>query len=140
MVKIDEKVLAQAALDTLSRSYAPYSHFHVAAALLCEDGTVITGVNVENAAYSATVCAERSAVFQAVSRGYRRFLAVAICGGKDGVVTDYCPPCGVCRQVLREFSIPEEFKVILAKTGEDYRVYGLDELLPLSFGPDFLGK
>lgn len=135
-----KKLLVRAALHELSRSYAPYSHFHVAAALLCEDGTIVTGVNVENASYSATVCAERSAYFRAVSMGYHNFTAISICGGRDGVVTDYCPPCGVCRQVMREFCIPGEFTVILAKCEDDFKEVTLAELLPMSFGPENLSE
>jgi len=110
----------------------------VAAALLCRDKTVYTGINIENAAYTPTVCAERSAFFRAVNEGKREFQAIAICGGKDGVVTDYCSPCGVCRQVMREFCDPKEFKVILAKSEEEYREFVLEELLPMGFGPENL--
>lgn len=116
----------------------PYSRFHVAAALLCRDGTVYTGINIENAAYTPTVCAERSAFFRAVNEGKREFEAIVICGGKDGILTDYCAPCGVCRQVMREFCDPGTFKVILAKSPEEYREFTLEELLPLGFGPENL--
>lgn len=135
---MDKEQLIQAAIDVLPNSYVPYSHFHVAAALLCRDGTVYTGINIENAAYSATVCAERSAFFKAVNDGHREFEAIVICGGGDGVLTDYCAPCGVCRQVMREFCIPEEFHIILAKSPDDYREFTLEELLPMSFGPENL--
>lgn len=134
-----EKVqLIQAAIDALPKSYVPYSHFWVAAALLCLDGTVYTGNNIENAAYSATVCAERSAFFRAVNDGHRSFQAIVICGGGEGVIKDYCAPCGVCRQVMREFCNPEEFHIILAKSTEDYKEFTLEELLPMSFGPENL--
>lgn len=130
--------LIREALRKLPDSYAPYSRFHVSAALLCADGTVYTGNNVENASYSATNCAERSAFFKAVGDGKREFTAIAICGGLEGQVTDYCAPCGVCRQVMREFCRPDSFRILLAKTEEDYREYTLEELLPCSFGPESL--
>ena len=130
--------LIHAAFEALPGAYAPYSGFYVAAALLCEDGTVYTGVNVENASYPAGCCAERTAIFKAVSEGRRRFRAIAVCGGKNGRVTDYCAPCGICRQVMREFCNPEHFTVLLPKTETDYKEYRLKELLPLSFGPESL--
>lgn len=135
---MDKRELIQKAIDALPASYAPYSHFHVAAALLCGDGSVYIGNNIENASYSATVCAERCAFFKAVSEGKRRFQAIAICGGQNGVITDYCPPCGVCRQVMREFCAPKEFQIYLAKSREDYVEYTLEQLLPMSFGPEKL--
>lgn len=138
MTKQEKKELIRAAIDRLGNAYAPYSHFCVSAALLCKDGTVYTGNNVENASYSATNCAERSAFFKAVNDGRREFSAIAICGGKDGIVTDYCAPCGVCRQVMREFCDPAGFLIILARSEQDYREYTLEELLPQSFGPDNL--
>lgn len=135
---MDDRQLIQTAIDNLSHSYVPYSHFHVSAALLCKDGTVYTGNNIENAAYSATVCAERSAFFRALNEGKRDFEAIVICGGMNGVISDYCAPCGVCRQVMREFCRPDEFRIILAKTTDDYREFTLEELLPLGFGPENL--
>lgn len=135
---METEQLIEKAIGALNNAYAPYSHFCVAAALLCEDGSVYTGVNVENAAYSAVICAERNAISAAVGDGKRRFLAIAVCGGTDGSLKDYCPPCGVCRQVMREFCDPEKFRIILAKSPEDYQTYTLAELLPLSFGPDNL--
>ena len=132
------KELAERALENLDRAYVPYSHFHVSAALLAEDGRVFTGVNVENASYPAGICAERTAFVKAVSEGAKEFSAIAICGGEDGHVTDYCPPCGICRQVMREFCNPKEMTVLLAKTPEDYREMKLEDLLPLSFGPEDL--
>lgn len=134
----EAEALIQAAWGRLSEAYAPYSHYHVAAALLCGDGTVYTGVNIENASYPAGNCAERTAFFKAVSEGKRDFQAIAICGGLDGNVSDYCAPCGICRQVMREFCRPGEFRIILAKTVSDYREYTLEELLPEGFGPDSL--
>lgn len=102
------------------------------------DGTVYTGVNVENASYPATNCAERTAFFKAVSEGRREFRAIAICGGKDGRTEQYCAPCGICRQVMREFCRPSDFLVIVARASDDYRTYTLEELLPESFGPENL--
>ncbi|MCI9485457.1 MAG: cytidine deaminase [Lachnospiraceae bacterium] len=124
--------------EQLSLAYAPYSGFCVAAALLCEDGTIYTGCNVENSSYPAGNCAERTAVFKAVSDGKREFSCIVIMGGPGGRVDAYCPPCGICRQVLREFCRPREFSVILARSREDYRMFSLEELLPESFGPEFL--
>ena len=136
---MERELLKQTALDGLGRSYAPYSHFHVSAALLCRDGKVYTGNNIENAAYSPGICAERCAFAKAVSEGEREFEAIVICGGPDGKAGDYCPPCGVCRQVMREFCNPDLFCIILAKSAEEYREYTLAQLLPESFGPDHLG-
>lgn len=137
-LKAENQKLIQTALDGLSRSYAPYSHFHVSAALLCGDGTVYTGNNIENASYTPSVCAERCAFFKAVSDGKREFKAIAVCGGPGGAVKDYCPPCGVCRQVMREFCVPQTFRILTARTAEDYREYTLEELLPDGFGPECL--
>jgi cytidine deaminase len=114
-----------------TRSYAPYSHFTVGAALLTKSGKVYLGCNVENAAYGAVNCAERTAFFTAVCEGERDFAAIAIAGGREGEVGDVCAPCGICRQVMAEFCAPD-FEVILA-SGEGVRAYRLDEILPLSF-------
>lgn len=138
-MKIEDNLLIRAAIEKLSFAYAPYSGFHVACALLCGDGTVYTGSNVENASYSATNCAERSAFFKAVNDGKRDFTAIAICGGKDGRTKNYCAPCGVCRQVMREFCAPDTFRIILAKSEADYKAFTLEQLLPYSFGPENLG-
>lgn len=128
------KNLIQAALDARKNAYTPYSHYQVGAALLAEDGTVITGVNIENASYGATNCAERTALFKAISEGKRRFLAIAVAGGMEGQEpVDYAYPCGICRQVMREFAA-EEFRIIVAKSVSDYREYRLEELLPHGFG------
>ena len=135
---MDKKMLIRKAIETLPNSYVPYSHFHVAAALLCKDGTVYTGINIENAAYTPTICAERSAFFRAVNEGKREFDAIAICGGGNGVITDYVSPCGVCRPVMREFCEPETFRIILAKSEDDYKEFMLNQLLPLGFGPENL--
>lgn len=118
-------------------AYTPYSHFAVGAALLCEDGSIVTGCNVENAAYSPGNCAERTAVFKAVSEGKRSFLAIAVVGAKEGLAPEgdtICSPCGVCRQVLREFCDVGTFRVYLTN-GDQVLCYTLEELLPLSFGP-----
>ena len=95
--------LIKIAIESMSRAYAPYSGYKVGAALLCADGTVFTGCNIENGAFSPSICAERTAFAKAVSEGYRDFTAIAVCGGKDGVISGIFPPCGVCRQVMREF-------------------------------------
>lgn len=134
------KNLIRDAISGMDMSYAPYSQFKVGAALLTRKNNTYIGCNVENASFSATNCAERTAIYKAVSEGEKEFIAIAIAGGAAGVLTDYCPPCGVCRQALREFVDPKKFIVILAKTTEDYSVYFLEELLPLSFGPDNLNK
>ena len=130
--------LVSLARAAMARAYAPYSGFQVGAALLAESGAVYLGCNIENSSYSPTICAERTAFAKAVSEGERAFIAIAVVGGKEGTCSGFCPPCGVCRQVMREFCDPEEFRIILgAGTGEK-QVYLLKELLPLSFGPDNL--
>ena len=118
-------------------AYTPYSNFKVGAALLTNMDEIYTGCNIENAAYSPGNCAERTAVFKAVSEGKTSFKAIAIIAGKDEI-TDYTSPCGMCRQVLREFVNPKEFYVIMAKSEEDYKILSLEELLPMSFGPENL--
>ena len=125
--------LIRSAIDMLAFSYAPYSHFKVGAALLAKNGKVYGGCNIENVAFSPTNCAERTAFFRALAEGVREFDAIAVVGGKDGVLTEYCPPCGVCRQVMQEFCRPSEFKIILAVSETDYKVHTLSELLPLGF-------
>ena len=130
------KELIALAAQAMDNAYAPYSGFRVGAALLCSDGTVFTGCNIENAAYSPTNCAERTAVFKAVSEGHKDFAAIAICGGKGGRITNLCPPCGVCRQVLQEFC-PEDFPIYLAHK-DGYMALTLGDLLPYGFGEDSL--
>ena len=125
---MNERELIERAMEMKRAAYAPYSHFHVGAAVLAESGRIYGGANVENASYGATVCAERSAVFAAVNAGERKLAAIA--------VTE--TPCGVCRQVMREFCDPKAFRVIVAKSANDFRVFTLDELLPESFGPEHL--
>lgn len=115
-------------------SYAPYSNFHVGAALCTDSGRIYRGCNIENAAYSPTNCAERTAFFKAVSEGERKFRGIAIVGDKE----EYLAPCGVCRQVMMEFCNPKEFQVILAKNPTDYKVYTLEELFPGAFSANDL--
>lgn len=138
MEKHQIQELIRAAVGQLEHSYVPYSHFHVGAALLGKNGKIYGGCNIENAAYTPTVCAERTAFFKAVSEGVRDFTAICVTGGKDGVPAGYTPPCGVCRQVMREFCDPEEFVIILASGEEDYRTVLLKDLLPMGFGPENL--
>ena len=126
--------LVRRALEARSKAYAPYSEFLVGAALLCDDGTVYTGCNVENASFGATNCAERTAGFKAVSDGKRNFAAIAVAGGKKASAElDYVYPCGICRQVLCEFCNPSEFCVIVCKSNTDLRETTLDKLLPDCF-------
>lgn len=131
------KDLTDKAIEMMNFSYAPYSHFHVGAALLDKNGKVWTGCNIENAAYGPSNCAERTAVFKAVSEGCREFEAIAIAGGpedKNGKaqVQDFCPPCGVCRQVLSEFCT-RDFKIVLVNSKREEKLFTLAELLPESF-------
>lgn len=131
---MDKTALIQAALDARRAAYAPYSHFQVGAALLTEELGIVTGVNIENASYGATNCAERTAVFKAVSEGASHFKGIAIAGGMEGgSIEEYVFPCGICRQVLQEFC-GEDFLIIVAKSIDDYREYRLKELLPFGFG------
>ena len=127
--------LIDTALAQLDFSYAPYSGFNVGAALLAKNQAVYTGCNIENAAYTPTNCAERTAFFKAVSEGVRDFEAICIVGGKNQKATGYTAPCGVCRQVMMEFCNPQTFKIILAIDRENYRVYTLEDMLPQGFGP-----
>ena len=129
------KELIEIALQQLPYAYVPYSHFHVGAALLAKNGKIYTGCNIENAGYTPSNCAERTAFFKAVSEGVRDFEAICIVGGPEGQLNDYTPPCGVCRQVMMEFCSPKEFQIILAKGKEDYKIYRLEELMPQGFGP-----
>lgn len=127
--------LIQEAIAAMQYSYTPYSHFRVGAALLTKSGKLYRGCNIENAAYTPTNCAERTAFFKAVSEGELEFEAICVVGGKDGKLEEYAPPCGVCRQVMMEFCDPETFKIILATDEVHYTEYTLKELLPLGFGP-----
>ena len=127
--------LIDTAIEQLKFSYTPYSNFKVGAALLAKNGEIFTGCNIENASYTPTNCAERTAFFKAVSEGVREFRAICIVGGKDGKLTEYTAPCGVCRQVMMEFCDPKTFRIILAVDQERYEIYTLEELMPLGFGP-----
>lgn len=126
--------LATKAKEAMQKAYSPYSGYKVGAALLCKDGSVYTGCNVENASFSVTNCAERTAIFKAVSEGKTEFEAIAICGGKDGVIEGLFPPCGVCRQVMREFC-EDDFEIHLLKP-DGIETYTLKQLLPVSFQPN----
>lgn len=133
---INEKniiMLIDKAMEAMEYSYAPYSHFNVGAALLTENKKIYQGCNIENAAYTPTNCAERTAFFKAISEGESDFLAICILGGTNGEVKDYTPPCGVCRQVMMEFCNPDLFYVILAINKNDYKIMTLRELFPYSF-------
>ena len=128
------------AKNMLNFSYTPYSNFKVGAALLSESGKIFTGCNIENAAYGPSNCAERTAFFKAVSEGVLKFKAIMVIGGPGGIIKDYCPPCGVCRQVMMEFCNPETFSIFLSKSETDIVEYKLKELLPLGFGNSDLQK
>ena len=130
--------LVELAKEAMIHAYAPYSGFKVGAALLCADGSVYQGCNIENAAYGPTNCAERTAFFKAVYDGHRDFVSIAVCGGKDGIITSSFPPCGVCRQVMMEFCKPETFEILVATGPDQYKTYTLRDLLPEGFGPDNL--
>ena len=123
--------LCQLAKEAMGHAYAPYSGFQVGAALLCADGSVYQGCNIENAAYSPTNCAERTAIFKAVYDGHRDFTAIAVCGGKGGVITGAFPPCGVCRQVMREFC-GDDFRIYLVND-RGFETVTLAQLLPFGF-------
>lgn len=138
MKKEECAVLIEEALKARQMSYSPYSEFEVGAALLTKSGKIYKGCNIENAAYTPTNCAERTAFFKAVSDGEREFEAIAIVGGKRGPVTEYASPCGVCRQVMMEFCNPETFSVIVAKSETEYMVQTLEQMLPHGFGPNNL--
>ena len=140
---INKKLLIEKAFDAQKFCYTPYSNFNVGAALLCSDGTIYQGCNIENAAFTPTNCAERTAFFKAISEGQMDFVAIAVVGNKDGIKQgegDYCAPCAVCRQVMAEFCDLDTFKVIMAKDINDYKEYTLGELLPLAFTGKALDK
>ncbi len=123
--------LIQLAKEAMEQAYAPYSGYQVGAAVLCADGSVYQGCNIENASFSPTICAERTAIFKAVYDGHRDFKAIAVCGGKDGVISGAFPPCGVCRQVLREFC-DDDFLIHMV-TPQGCETLTLKQLLPYSF-------
>lgn len=135
---MENKDLIRLALEAREMAYAPYSKYLVGAALLTKQGKVYKGCNIENAAYTPTNCAERTAFFKAVSEGEREFEAIAIVGGYEGVPKDYAYPCGVCRQVMMEFCDPQKFRIITAVSEEQYLERTLAELLPNGFGPSNL--
>lgn len=129
-----DELLIQEAFLAREQAYCPYSDFAVGAALLTGSGKIYHGCNIENASYSVANCAERTAVFKAVSEGEKEFVAIAVVGGKKGTPpVDYTYPCGVCRQVMAEFGNPEEFCILVAKDVNDYKTFVLKELLPESF-------
>ncbi len=134
---MENQKLVEFALEARKMAYAPYSHHAVGAALLAKNGKVYTGCNIENAGYTPSNCAERTAVFRAVSEGVRDFEAIAVVGGPDNQEElPICAPCGVCRQVLMEFCDPKTFQVVLGTHNpEETQVMTLEELLPLGFGP-----
>lgn len=134
------EVLVKAAIDATKYAYVPYSNFKVGAAILAENGTIYTGCNIENASYSPTNCAERTAIFKAVSEGVTKFKKIAVVGGPNGNLENYCPPCGVCRQVISEFA-DEDFELILGTSENTYAIYNFfQEVLPLSFTAKELKK
>ena len=131
-----DRELLQCAIEAREMAYAPYSGFRVGAALVGKSGKIYQGCNVENAAYSPTNCAERTAIFKAVSEGEREFVSIAIVGGMDETIADFCAPCGVCRQVLAEFCDPD-FRVVLG-TPEKAQAFAFKDLLPYGFGKNDL--
>ena len=139
MQDIPVKELISAAIEARKKAYTPYSNFSVGAAVLTGELRIYTGCNIENAAYSPGICAERNAIYKAVSEGSRKIKAIAVVGDKTGSsITQYTFPCGVCRQVMREFANPDEMLVIIAKNCEEFQIYSLQKLLPQSFGPENL--
>ena len=140
---INRELLIEKAFEAQKFCYTPYSNFNVGAALLTSDGTIYQGCNIENAAFTPTNCAERTAFFKAISEGQMDFVAIAVVGNKDGIKQgegDYCAPCAVCRQVMAEFCDLDTFKVIMAKDINDYKEYTLGELLPFAFTGKALDK
>lgn len=132
----ENKKMIEIALEARKNSYVPYSNFRVGVCLKAKSGEFYTGCNIENAGYTATNCAERTAFFKAVSEGKKEFQKIAIMGGyRDGKL-DFCPPCGVCLQVMMEFCNPETFQIILGNKNGDCKVFLLKELLPVGFGPN----
>ena len=135
---MDQNKLIDLAWKARENAYVPYSHFKVGACVALKDGNYVQGCNIENAAYTPSNCAERTAFFKAVSEGERKFSAICIVGGMNGIAVEYTAPCGVCRQVMMEFCQPETFQIILAVDEENYKVCSLRELFPFGFGPDNL--
>ena len=135
---MDKKDLFNLAKDAMKKSYAPYSNYNVGAALLCKNEKIYKGCNIENASYSLTNCAERTALFSAISNGEKEFVAICIVGGINGEINDYAMPCGACRQALAEFC-NEDFKVYIGIDEDNIKEYTLNELLPYSFNKSKLG-
>ena len=134
-----DKELVLKAIDAMKNSYSPYSDFKVGAALLTENGKVYTGCNIENVAFGPSICAERVAFFKAISEGEKNFSKIAVVGGKDGIISSSTPPCGVCRQVMREFC-NDDFEILIVRENENYEKVLLKDLLPNSFKPEILSK
>lgn len=134
-----DKELVLKAIDAMKNSYSPYSNFKVGAALLSESGKVYTGCNIENVAFGPSICAERVAFFKAISEGEKNFSKIAVVGGKDGIISSSTPPCGVCRQVMREFC-NDDFEILIVRENENYDKVLLKDLLPNSFKPEILSK
>lgn len=135
---INKEELFMEALAAREKAYTPYSHFKVGAALLAKSGRIYHGCNIENAAYTPTNCAERTAFFKAVSEGEREFTAIAIAAGPEGGALTFTSPCGVCRQVMREFCDPAEFRIILGTDPDELQIFTLEQLFPMGFGPENL--
>jgi len=139
MTDIEISELIYIAILSRNNAYAPYSNYTVGAALRLSDGTIVTGSNIENASYGATICAERTAIFKAVSEGRHDFCAIAIAGSpQNEPVSQYAFPCGICRQVMREFTTPDSFEIYVAGPDGAYKAMTLEELLPYGFGPENL--
>ena len=136
---MNKKELFKVAKDAMLNSYAPYSNYNVGAALLTKEGNIFKGCNVENSSYGVTNCAERTALFSAISNGEKEFEAICIVGGKNGVITDYAMPCGVCRQSLSELC-NSDFKVYVGIDENNIKTFTLGELLPYSFDKSKLGE
>lgn len=134
-----DKELVLKAQEAMNNSYSPYSQFKVGAALLTESGKVYTGCNIENVAFGPSICAERVAFFKAISEGEKNFSKIAVVGGKNGIISSATPPCGVCRQVMREFC-SDDFEILIVKENENYDKVLLKDLLPYSFKPEILSK
>lgn len=136
-INLEEKTihtLVKEAMNARNFSYSPYSNFSTGAALLTKDDKIYTGCNIENAAFSPTNCAERTAFFKAISEGNREFKAICVVGGiTNKNITDYCPPCGVCRQVMLEFCDENSFYIILAKSENEIKIYTLSQMIPINF-------
>lgn len=131
MIKEDIRL----ALENIKFSSAPYSNFNVSAVLSAKNGKKYTGVNIESASFTPTICAERVAIFKAVSEGVKEFSRIVIVGGLDGIVKELTPPCGVCRQVMMDYCDPKTFEIVIAVDEDNYAIYTLEELLPKGFGP-----